>query len=139
MKPARLLPILMLVLAGAGMAQSTANPNEKPNVFLHPDAKRDKSHMRDVKGVVKDANGKLLEGATVRLKNLKTGTVAATQTKSDGAYIFYDLAIDIDWEISAAHEGFGGPVIKRLTQYDSRKPAVRDFELEPKAKATAQK
>ena len=130
LNPARLLPALMLLLAGAALAQSSANPNEKPNVFLQPEAKPDKSRLRDLKGLVKDANGNFLAGATVRLKNLKTGSVAATQTKSDGSYIFYDLNMDIDYELSATHEGFDGPVTKRVTQYDPRKPAVRDFELQ---------
>ncbi|HTP86104.1 MAG TPA: carboxypeptidase-like regulatory domain-containing protein [Bryobacteraceae bacterium] len=129
LKAVRLVPLLMLVLAGAGLAQSSANPNEKPNVFLQPEPKPDKSRMRDIKGVVKDANGNFLQSATVRIKNLKTGNIAATQTKADGSYIFYDEIIDIDYEISAAREGFD-PVTKRVTQYDPRKPAVRDFELQ---------
>jgi len=129
LKAVRLVPFLMLVLAGAGLAQSSANPNEKPNVFLQPEPKPDKSRMRDSKGVVKDANGNFLQSATVRIKNLKTGNIAATQTKADGSYIFYDEIIDIDYEISAAREGFD-PVTKRVTQYDPRKPAVRDFELQ---------
>jgi hypothetical protein len=139
MKPAKLIPVPLFVLAVAGLAQSSSNPNEKPNVFRHPDAKPDKSKLRDVKGVVKDAGGNFLEGATVRIRNLKTGVVAATQTKKDGSYVFYDLNMDIDYELAATHEGFDGPVVRKLTQYDARKPAIRDFELQRKPQAAAQK
>jgi len=129
MKTVKLFPILFLVLAGAAVAQSTPNPNEKPNVFLQPEPKPDKSRLRDLKGVVRDVNGNGLEGATVQLKDLKTGNVTSTQTKSDGSYIFYDLDSRLDFELAANHEGFEGPVVKKLTHYDERKPAIREFEL----------
>jgi hypothetical protein len=139
MKPAKLLPALLLVLAGAALAQSSPNPNEKPNVFLQPEPKPDKSRLRDVKGSVKDVNDNGVEGATVRLKNLKSGNVVSTQTKKDGSYIFYDLNMDLDYELAASHDGFDGPVIKRVSPYDTRKPAVRNFELQRTPPASAQK
>ena len=139
MKLANLLPVLLVVLAGSGLAQSSANPNEKPNVFLHPEPKVDKSKLRDLKGVVKDINGNGIEGATVRLKDLKSGNIVRTQTKKDGSYIFYDLNMDLTYELAATHDGFDGPVTRRLSQYDTRKPAVRDFELQRKPQASAQK
>jgi hypothetical protein len=139
MKPAKLLPVLMLVLASSGLAQSSPNPNEKPVVFPQQESKPDKSRLRDLKGVVRDVNGNFIEGATVRLKNLKTGSVVGTQTKKDGSYIFYDLNMDLDYELAATHEGFDGPVTKRLSQYDTRKPATRDFELQRKPQASAEK
>jgi hypothetical protein len=139
MKPAKLLPVFLLVLAGAALAQKSADPIDKPNVFLEPEPKPDKSVLRDIKGAVKDANGNALEGSTVRLKNLKSGNVVSTQTNKDGAYIFYDLDMRLDYELAATHEGFDGPVTKRVSQYDTRKPAVRDFELERKPQPSAQK
>ncbi|MGA3026757.1 MAG: carboxypeptidase-like regulatory domain-containing protein [Bryobacteraceae bacterium] len=139
MKPAKLLPVLLLVLAGAALAQSSPNPNEKPNVFLQQEPKVDKSRLRDLKGQVKDANDNGIEGATVRLKELKSGNVVSTQTKKDGSYIFYDLNMDLDYEMAATHDGFDGPVTKRVSPYDTRKPAVRNFELQRKPEPSAQK
>ena len=67
MKIAKLFPVLFVILAGAALAQSSPSPNEKPSVFLQPEPKVDKSHLRDLKGTVKDVAGNPLEGATVRL------------------------------------------------------------------------
>ena len=47
--------------------------------------------------------------------------------------------MSLTFELAATHEGFDGPVIKRVSQYDTRKPAVRNFELERKPQASAQK
>ena len=52
MKPAKLLPVLMLVLASSGLAQSSPNPNEKPVVFPQQESKPDKSRLRDLKGAL---------------------------------------------------------------------------------------
>jgi hypothetical protein len=139
MKPAKLLPVLLFALSGAALAQEAPNPGEPSHAILQPEEKPNKSRLRDLKGKVEDTNGGAIEGASVRLKDLKTGEVVNTQTKDDGSYIFYDLNMDIDYELSASHEGFDGPVTKRVTQYDTRKPAVRNFELERKAQPSAQK
>jgi hypothetical protein len=139
MKPVKLLPVLLVLLAGTALAQPAPNPNEPSHDVLTPQEKPDKSRLRDVKGHVEDVNGNGIEGATVRIKDLKTGNVVSTQTKKDGSYIFYDLNMDLDFELAATHEGYDGPVIKRVSPYDSRKPAVRNFELEPKPHASAQK
>lgn len=139
MKPAKLLPVLLFVLSGIAMAQSAPNPNEPSHAVLQPEPKAGKGHTRDLKGTVRDVNGNALEGATVRLRDLKSGEVVNTQTKNDGSYIFYDLNIDIDYELAATHEGFDGPVMKKLSPYDTRKPATRNFELERKAQPSAQK
>jgi hypothetical protein len=139
MKSATLLPVFLLVLSCAAPAQQReANPGEPTHDVLTPQQKPDKSHTRDLKGTVRDVYGNGLEGATVRLKNLKSGEVINTQTKKDGSYIFYDLNIDIDYELAATHEGFDGPVTKKLSPYDTRKPATRDFELTRKSQTSAQ-
>ena len=116
-----------------GQAQPSPNHNDQPVTFSGLQPKVEKSFLRDIKGTVKDANGNALEGAIVRLKNLKTGKEVSTETKKDGAYIYYDLDIRDDYEVTASHEGFEGPVTKRVSEYDSRRPAIRNFELEHKA------
>ena len=94
MKPVKLLPLLLLgwlPVAALAQAQHAPNPGE-PHSGDVPDApgKARKSRLRDIKGQVQDVNGNGIEGATVRLKDLKTGNVVSTQTKKDGSYIFYD-------------------------------------------------
>ena len=134
MHTARLFSALLVSFVGAGclFAQAQQDPGNKPNVFFGKTPPVDKSRLRDLKGVVKDDAGAALEGAIIALKDLKTGKVVEFITKQDGAYLFYDLNMDIDYELTARHEGFAAPVKKKLTKYDSRKPAVLNFELERK-------
>jgi hypothetical protein len=130
----KLLAILIFLMAGPGLvwAQSTPDPNNKPNVFFGSTPKVDKSRLRDLKGLVKDDAEKPVEGAIVLLKDLKTGKVVEFVTKPDGAFLFYDLNMDLDYELTAKGDGFTAPVKKKLSKYDSRKPAVLNFELERK-------
>jgi len=132
MTPARLLPFLFLAMAGAMLAQSSANHNDQPVTFSGLTPKEVKSLLRDIKGTVKDVNGNVLQGAIVRLKDLKTGKEVTTETNKDGAYIYYDQDIRDEYEVTASHDGFAGPVTKKVSEYDTRKPAIRNFELERK-------
>src|SRR6266853_1789718 len=134
----RKLPVIFIVLmAGTGLAlaQSTPTPSDKPNVFFGKEPKVDKSRLRDLKGLVKDDADKPVEGAIVLLKDLKSGKVVQFVTKGDGAYLFYDLNMDVDYELTAKGDGFTAPVKKKLSKYDSRKPAMLNFELERKKPA----
>ena len=133
----KLLVIAALLMAGTGLAlaQSTPDPNNKPNVFFGSTPKVDKSRLRDLKGQVKDDVDKPVEGAIVLLKDLKTGKVVEFVTKADGAYLFYDLNMDVDYELTAKGDSFTAAVKKKLSKYDSRKPALLNFELERKKPA----
>jgi len=132
MKFARLLPVLLFAFAGAALAQSSPNHNDQPVTFSGLAPKVEKSFLRDIKGTVKDVNGNALQGAIVRLKDLKSGKVVTTETDKDGAYVYYDLDIRSEYELTATHDGFQGPVTKRVSEYDTRRPAIRNFELERK-------
>src|SRR5216684_3038637 len=133
----KFLAIIVILMAGTSLvrAQSTPDPNNKPNVFFGSTPKVDKSRLRDLKGLVKDDADKPVERAIVLLKNLKSGKVVEFVTKGDGAYLFYDLNMDVDYELTAKGEGFTAPVKKKLSKYDSRKPAMLNFELERKKPA----
>jgi hypothetical protein len=128
--------LLIFLMAGGGLmlAQSTPDPNSKPNVFFGTTPKVDKSRQRDLKGLVKDDADKPVEGAIVQLKNLKTGKVVEFITKQDGTYLFYELNMDVDYELTAIREGFLA-LKKNLSKYDSRKPATLNFDLERKKPA----
>lgn len=127
---------LLVIAIGTGLAwaQSTPEPGDKPNVFFGKTTKVDKSRLRDLKGLVKDDADKPVEGVIVLLKDLKTGKVVEFVTKPDGAYLFYDLNMDLDYELTAKGDGFTA-VVKKLSKYDSRKPAMLNFELERKKPA----
>lgn len=122
------------LLAGAAVAFAQATPpalpTEKPATF---DGKRnpkeDKSRLRDLSGIVKDAAGSPINGAVVQIKDTKTGRVIDYITKQDGGYQFHELDMDIDYELTAKHTGFA-PAAKKLSKYDSRKPAILNFELQ---------
>lgn len=133
----KLLVIAAVWMAGTALAlaQSTPEPGDKPNVFFGKTPKVDKSRLRDLKGLVKDDADKPVEGVIVLLKDLKTGKVVEFVTKPDGAYLFYDLNMDIDYELTAKGDGFTAAVTKKLSKYDSRKPAMLNFELERKKPA----
>lgn len=137
-----LLPVSMVLTAGSGsvfaQATPTPPPGGTPAVF---DGKRptkeDKSRMRDLKGHVEDDGGSPIDGAIVQIKNLKTGRTIDFITKPDGAYVFHDLDMDIDYQLTAKRDGYGDPVSKKLSKYDSRKPAILNFELQRKGKKQA--
>src|SRR5712692_622157 len=129
------VPLLFMALASFAFPQSQQTPSDKPNVFFGKEPKVDKSRLRDLKGVVKDDANQPVESAIVQLKDLKTGKVVEFVTKKDGAYLFYDTNMDIDYQLTATRDGFSAPVKKKVTKYDSRKPAVLNFELERKKAA----
>lgn len=90
------------------------------------------AHMRDLSGMVQDDTGTPVESAIVQIKDLKSGKTIDFITKKDGAYTFRELDMNIDYELTAKRDGFGDPVKKKLTKYDTRKPATLNFELQHK-------
>src|ERR1700686_964173 len=94
-----LLSAVLFLASGLVSAQSTPSPlpTEKPATF---DGKRnpkeDKSHLRELSGVVKDDSGTPIVGAIVQIKDTKTGRVIDFITKQTGAYEFHELDMNID-------------------------------------------
>jgi hypothetical protein len=128
-----------LFLAAAQLAFSQASPAptpnenpEKPNVYMGKLPKVDKSRQRDLKGFVRDDHDNPLDGAIVSLKDLKTGKIVSFRTKQDGAYLFYDLDMDQDYELTTKADGTAAPVVKKFSKYDTRKKPVLNFELAKK-------
>jgi hypothetical protein len=109
-------------------------PGYKPTVFPDKTPKADKSRLRDLKGMVKDETNNPVEGAIIKLKNGKTGKVVEYITKQDGTYLFYDLSMDIDYDLLVTRDGFEDAK-KTLSRYDSRKPASLNLQLEHKKPA----
>ena len=139
MSIAKFFLLALFLGSGSAFAQATppALPTEKPATF---DGKRnpkeDKSRLRDLSGIVKDDTGAPIEGAIVQIKDTRTGRVIDFITKQTGAYEFRELDMTIDYELSAKRDGFGEPVKKKLSKYDSRRPATLNFELQRNKKAS---
>lgn len=91
--------------------------------------KEQEAAVRSVEGVVTDADGNLVEGAVVQLKNTKTLQVRSYITRSDGAYSFHGLSTNVDYQLKAEHQGRSSEV-KTLTVFDSRRKAVINLKLE---------
>jgi len=85
---------------------------------------------------VKDQNDNPIHGAIVQIKDMKTSKIVDFATKDDGKFAFKDLHMDIDYELTAKHDGITSPV-KRVSIYDTRKDVVLNFKLEPASKETA--
>lgn len=132
--------VIALLAAASAFPQAapTAPPGDNPtnpNVFMGKLPKVDKSKLRDLKGFVKDESDNPIEGAIVSLKDLRTGKIQSFRTPPDGSYLFYDLNIDLNYEITAKADDAAPPVTKKLTKYDTRKKPVLNFQLERKKAA----
>jgi hypothetical protein len=119
-----------LILTAAVCAQSQSDPNalftKKPPKGAPP--------IRSVQGLVNDQAGNPADGAIVALKNLKTSKTITFFTKQDGTYVFHDLRMDEDFELTANR----GPLTtapKKLSVFDTRRKVTLNFQLEPKEAA----
>ncbi len=119
----RLLPVLGLVLAmlsGRALAEPQ-NENKKDT----------DTTVRSVAGVVRDADGKLVPGAIVHLKNTKTLQMRSFIAKDDGSYAFHGLSTNVDYELRAEYQNTNSE-LKTLSVFDSRRNAVINLKLNKK-------
>ena len=136
-----LIPCLLLAAAPLAFTQATPTPTpgDKPGAWLgngpNPNAreKKDKSRLRDIKGVVRDENDNPLEGAIVKLKNINKGTIVTWRTGKDGTYVFHECSMDADYELTATHDALGLSTTRKVSQYDTRKPATMNLQLQRKS------
>jgi len=92
--------------------------------------RREEANSRAVMGTVTTADDKLVTGAVVQLKDMRTLQVRSFITLEDGQYHFSGLRIDIDYELSA--KSGDATATKKLSLFDNRKAAVLNFKLEKK-------
>ncbi|HLG99346.1 MAG TPA: carboxypeptidase-like regulatory domain-containing protein [Bryobacteraceae bacterium] len=129
---------LCAALSPAFAQQTNPNDNNKPSIILENKEKPPKpSDARTISGFVKDRNENPISGAIVQLKDMKTSKVIDFATQDDGRFIFKDLHMDIDYQLTAKHDG-EAPVTKKVSTYDTRKNVVLTFRLEPPSKEAAQ-
>ena len=131
-------PVFVLGLAAVA-AYPQASPTAPPStntttVVPRINPKADKSRLRDLKGTVKDESEAPVEGAIVKLKNGNSGKVVEFITRKDGAYLFYDLNMDTDYDLTVVRDGFEDGK-KTLSKYDTRKPATLNLQIEHKKPA----
>ena len=134
----RIHKLLLLVLAmaatvGLGHAQppGAGAPNDKGKLFGGKPLSEEDPNGRNLQGAVTNEAGEFVEGAVVSLKNLKSGKERSFITKKDGVYRFASLRMDADYEMMAKFKGAMSDT-KKLSMYDSRKQAVRNFVIPAK-------
>jgi len=92
--------------------------------------RREEANTRSVMGTVTSADDKLVSGAVVQLKDMRTLQVRSFITLDDGQYHFSGLRLDIDYELTA--RSGDAAATKKLSLFDNRKEAVLNFKLDKK-------
>ena len=87
--------------------------------------------VRSVEGTVSDADGRLVEGAVVHLKNTKTLQIRSFITRGEGTYSFHGLSTNVDYELRAEHQGAASDT-RMLSVFDPRRKAVIHLKLNRK-------
>ena len=115
------LTAMTLVLCTGLVAQEPKKTREE---------RREEANSRAVTGTVTATDDKLVTGAVVQLKDMRTLQVRSFITLDDGQYHFSGLRIDIDYELSARSGEL--TATKKLSLFDNRKQAVLNFKLDKK-------
>ena len=89
------------------------------------------SATRSVQGAVTNSDDSSVTGAVVQLKNLKTLQIRSFITKEDGAYRFFELSPDVDYELRADFQGASSGA-KTLSSFNSQKKATINLKLAKK-------
>jgi hypothetical protein len=86
------------------------------------------TNTRSLKGIVTDRDGKPAPGAVVLLKDNKTLQVRSFVAQEEGAYHFYGLSTNDEYEVRAQLNGSSSSS-KTLSAFDNRKEATIDLKL----------
>ena len=84
--------------------------------------KNENANLRAVEGLVTDSDNNPLNHAIVQIKDTKSLQVRSFITKEDGAYHFYGLSPNVDYELKADYQSDSSDK-KTLSSFDSRKTA----------------
>jgi hypothetical protein len=101
-------------------SQGQANPSK--------DDKKKASVERPLQGIVTDADGKVVSGAIVQLKNTRTLQVRSYITKEQGSYYFSGLNKDVDYEVKAQLNGKTSAQ-HTLSSFDTKTEPVINLQI----------
>jgi hypothetical protein len=87
------------------------------------------AQRKGVRGVVHDRDGKPVKGAAVKLKNLRTLRFRSYITQEDGAYHFFDLNPNFDYQVQASFRGRASEE-RILERFDSKPVVIADLRIE---------
>ncbi len=122
--------IYLVPLLAVALAFGQQNPSNQPNVFLDNKGKPPKaSNARIIQGIVEDESDNPVRGAIVQLKDVRASKVIDFATKDDGKFVFRDLSMKNDYELTAQHGDI--KVVKKVSPYDTRNNVNLTFKLEP--------
>ena len=112
------------------LALAQQNPSNQPNVFLENKSKPGKGQTtRTISGSVRDQSDQPIRGAIVQLKDMRTSKVIDYPTKEDGKFVFRELSMSIDYQLTASHGDL--KLMKKVSPYDTRNNIDLTFKLEP--------
>jgi Carboxypeptidase regulatory-like domain len=122
------LAVLGVALVLAGVFAAHAQTKQE---------KREAATERIVQGTVSDPDGKFIDGAVVKLKDMRTLQVRSFYTQKNGGYHFSGLKLDNDYELEATFNDLSSGW-KRLSVFDTRKEPIINLKMEkvkPETKA----
>src|SRR5438477_3536291 len=83
-------------------------------------AQDEDANTRSVQGIVTDASGSPVAGASVKLKDTKTLQVRSFITQADGSYHFAGLSPNVEYELQADYQGASSPK-KTVSVFNNQK------------------
>ena len=86
---------------------------------------------RAIQGIVETASGAPAPGAVVLLKDAKTLQVRSFIATDKGAFHFYGLSTEVNWQLRAEAGGFTSK-IKTISVFDSHQLVNLDLKLDRK-------
>jgi carboxypeptidase family protein len=91
-------------------------------------AQDEDANTRSVQGIVTDAAGSPVAGASVKLKDTKTLQVRSFITQTDGSYHFAGLSPNVEYELQADYQGASSPK-KTVSVFNSQKTVTINLKL----------
>jgi protocatechuate 3,4-dioxygenase beta subunit len=125
--------IAKITLAGAllGMAAFAVMPRLFAAQRDETMADKEKNVSRNLTGVVSDGAGAPLAQSVVYLKNMKTLAVKSFIADDGGAYRFYGLSPNVDYQVYAEHNGMRSNP-KTVSAFDARNKIEMNLKIEKK-------
>jgi hypothetical protein len=123
------------VISGPIVPRTSAAQNAPvtPSSIPPPGENHIPPNTRVIQGVVRDANGAPVSGAIVLLKDTKTLQIRSYITQADGAYHFFGLSTDVNYQVRAQSNDMTSPS-KLVSVFDSKKFIKVNLKLKVKKK-----